>query len=138
MPSRVRTISATAGSGAAWVGEAAPVDGPLALGGGMAESPLLPDVLASVLGCELRCHDGHVTVRGAAACAEAGLGAFADVAAACRPLAGRGRTVAPVYEWVETYAGGYQSWVQTWDRLHEGVARFSSLVGPPDPVEDQR
>lgn len=112
----------------AWVAAAAPVDGPLALGGGMAESPLLPEVMASVLGREVRCHDGHATVRGAAACAEVGLGAFADVGTAARGLAGRGRAVAPVDEWVDTYAAGYQAWVLTWDRLHEGVTRFSSLL----------
>ncbi|MBX7161044.1 MAG: FGGY-family carbohydrate kinase [Acidimicrobiia bacterium] len=131
----VESIAYAARHCLAWVGEATQIDAAVALGGGMAESPLLPDVVASVLGRELRCHDGHVTVRGAAACAEVGLGNQPDVGAAGRTLAGRGRTVSPVDEWVETYAAGYQTWVQTWDRLHEGVARFSSLLDVADTAE---
>lgn len=111
-----------------WLGAATRVDGPVALGGGMAGSPLLPAVLASVLGRPLRCHDGDATVRGAAACAEAGLAADTDVLGVARALGGRGRIVEPVDEWVDAYEAAHQTWVATWDRLDEGVARFSSLL----------
>ncbi|MFN8103010.1 MAG: FGGY-family carbohydrate kinase [Acidimicrobiia bacterium] len=124
----VESIAYAARHCLAWVGAATAVDGPVALGGGMAESPLLAEVLASVLGRTVVCHDAHATVRGAAACAEAGLGTYPDLYAAASTNVGGGREVAPVDEWVEVYDAGYQAWSETWDRLHEGVARFSSLM----------
>lgn len=111
-----------------WLGAATNVDGPVSLGGGMAESPLLPGVLASVLGRAVRCHDGDATVRGAAVGAEAGLAPGTDLVEVARRLGGRGRIVEPVDEWVEPYEAAHRGWVATWDRLHEGVARFSSLL----------
>jgi len=118
-----------------WIEAAAPVTS-VALGGGMAQSPLLPQVVASMLAAPIEVFDVDVTVRGAACSAEVALGGHADLVAAARAQAGRGRTVEPVEEWVATYEAGYQVWVETWDRLIAGVPRFSTMISSMIPAAE--
>lgn len=109
--------------------ELAPVTDPVRLGGGLARSKLLPQILADVLGRPVEAHAGRiasVSGLGAAMCAAAEVSFSGDAAQAASVMA-RGespQTFEPLRAAQAEYLDAFELWAQAYD----GLAQLSERL----------
>jgi sugar (pentulose or hexulose) kinase len=95
-----------------------PLPDTLRLGGGLTASPVFSQVLADVIGIPVEVAAvPSVSACGAAACAAAGAGFYADIleAARCMRQAGQERLPEPVVQ--AEYLDAYERWLQAYETL---------------------
>ena len=109
------------------VGTLAPISGPVRLGGGLARSQLLPQILADVLGRPVEAHAGHsVSALGAAVCAAASADFGGDVARAGSAMLRI--ESAQRFEPRRRAQAEYLDAFERWARAYTGLAQLSEQL----------
>ncbi|MCB9594938.1 MAG: FGGY-family carbohydrate kinase [Sandaracinaceae bacterium] len=106
-------------AGRAWLDAVAPAPDALHLVGGLAQSALLGDVLASVLGVPVRRGPHDATARGAAACAMVVAGLASDLDDAVARLEREPAVHLPDEELEDAYDDAYERWLEREQQLEE-------------------
>jgi sugar (pentulose or hexulose) kinase len=84
------------------------------IGGGLAQSRCLVQILADVLGRSVVSFEmPEVTAWGAAMCAAVGSGAYADLGQAAKAMKPKSRIVKPNLENSQIYTQFYEKWLST-------------------------
>lgn len=95
----------------------------VSIGGGLARSQVLGQILADVLAMRVDYHgSANVTSRGVAMCAAVGAGVYPDLVRAGDGMGPKPRVIAPEEHGVHEYEGRYEKWLKMvgWlDRLSE-------------------
>jgi autoinducer 2 (AI-2) kinase len=108
-------------------GTLAPMSGPVRLGGGLARSQLLPQILADVLGRPVEAYAGHsVSALGAAMCAAAGVDFGGDVAQAASAMLRI--ESAQRFEPRRRAQAEYLDAFERWTRAYTGLAQLSEQL----------
>jgi autoinducer 2 (AI-2) kinase len=109
------------------MGTLAPMSSPVRLGGGLARSQLLPQILADVLGRPVEAHPGHsVSALGAAMCAAAGVNFEGDVARAAFAMlrVESAQRLEPRRKAQAEYLDAFERWT----RAYTGLAQLSEQL----------